>query len=109
MPPGYTTCFGQRLYGDPDRQTPEQGQPGSHQAECDRAVYNMDIQFRLLGSDALKTAEEPLSLKISGAPDWGPRLGFQDLANSIGKNHVSQFEVIFRRSKMLHNKRFFFE
>ena len=30
------------------------------QAECDRAVYNMDIQFRLLGSDALKTAEESL-------------------------------------------------
>lgn len=36
---------------------------GGCQAECDRAVYNMDVQFRLLGAEALKTAQELLGFK----------------------------------------------
>lgn len=41
-----------------DESAIHQVDPNQLEAECDRAVYNMDIQFRLLGAEALKTAQE---------------------------------------------------
>ena len=34
--------------------------PKQLEAECDRAIYNMEVQFRMLGPDSLNTPKELL-------------------------------------------------
>lgn len=43
-----------------DESSMEKVDPNQLKAECDRAIYNMEAQFRMLGPESLNTPEELL-------------------------------------------------